>query len=371
MKTINALGPLGLIALASCLSLPLQANDANWYIGGNLGETDADIDTGRIAQDLFAGGFTTTAVTTDEKNLGGKLFAGYQFNRYLSLETGYFDLGSINFRADTLPEGTLNGAMKTRGLNFDVVGYIPLHEAFSLFGRLGVNYALSKDNFYGTEAVTVTNTNPSKREANLKLGLGIQYAVNDNWAVRLEDERYHVNDAVSNRGDIDLISLGVVYRMGVAPQPVYAQAPTPMSTPEPIEPQPAPPPQFVKRSVSANELFAFNSAIVRAPHGELDAIAKALNNESAPQQIRISGYTDRLGSDQYNQKLSFERAQGVKTYLVMQGIDPKRLIVEGHGEADPVVNCSEKQLPDLIQCLAPNRRVEIDEFSVMKAVQNH
>lgn len=370
MKNLNTLGPMGLIALASCISLPLQADDANWYMGANLGETDANIDINRISENLSAGGFTTTGVSTDEKNLGGKLFAGYQFNRFLSFEAGYFDLGSVNFRTDTAPEGSLNGSMKTRGLNFDMVGYIPLHEAFSLFGRVGVNYALSKDNFYGTGAVTINDTNPSKREANLKLGYGVQYAINDNWALRLEEERYHINDAVSNRGDIDLISLGVVYRIGAAAQPEYIPAPKPAAPPAPIEPEPAPPQKFEKRSVSANELFGFNSAIVRAPHGELDAIAKALSSDNAPKQIRISGYTDRLGSDQYNQKLSLERAQGVKTYLVMQGISPNRLIVEGHGEADPVVTCNDKQLPDLIQCLAPNRRVEIDEFSVIKAVPN-
>lgn len=369
MKLLNALGPLGLIALAVSMSTTALADDSAWYLGGNVGESNADIDDQRIADDLLAGGYTTTGMSSDEKDVGYKLFAGYQLNRYLSFETGYFDLGSFNFTADTLPLGTLNGALKVRGINFDIVGSIPLGESFSLFGRAGVNYALTKDNFYGTGLVNVSNPNPSKREANLKLGIGMQYAINDAWAIRLEDERYHVNDAVGNRGDIDLVSLGVIYRFGTERAPVYTKVIEPIPAPVVVEPPPPTPIKFVKHAVSANELFAFDSAEVRAPHGELDDIAKALKNSGAPEQIRVSGYTDRLGSDSYNLNLSQQRAQGVKNYLVAHGIKSERLVAEGHGEADPVVMCTDTNKPDLIQCLAPNRRVEIDEFTVLKEVK--
>jgi OmpA-OmpF porin, OOP family len=365
MKLINKLGPVGLIALAASFSSTAFANDYSaWYMGANAGQSTADIDNELIVQNLLDTGFTTTAFEEEENDTGYKVFAGYQFNRYFSLEAGYFDLGKFNFAATTLPAGTLNGSLKVRGVNLDLVGYIPLGESFSLFGRVGANYALTKDNFYGTGAVTVNNPNPSKRETNLKLGVGMQYMVNDSWAVRLEGERYHVNDAVSSRGDIDLVSLGVVYRFGSAPEPTYT-APLPPPAPEVVAPPP-PPPTFVKTTVSANELFTFDSAEVRVPHSQLDEVAKALNSEGAPQQIVISGYTDRLGSDSYNQKLSLQRAQGVKNYLVGRGVKADRLIAEGHGESNPVVNCNEKNLPDLIQCLAPNRRVEIDQFTVVK-----
>lgn len=367
MKLITQLGPLGLIALAASLSSATFAQDANWYLGANLGQSQAEIDNGRITQDLLSGGFTTTEINADEKDSAYKIFAGYQFNSMLSVEAGYFDLGTFDFTARTDPLGTLSGNIKLRGVNLDLVGLLPLNEEFSLFARAGVHYTLAKDNFAGTGLVNITNSNPSKREANLKLGLGIQYAINEAWAIRLEDERYHVNDGVSNRGDVDLISIGAIYRFGANKEPAY----TPMapSAPAPVVAAPAPAPapsQFSKTVLAANELFTFDSAQVRAPHAGLYKIADGLNSQGAPKQIVISGYTDRLGSDQYNQKLSQQRAEGVKRYLVSRGIAEERLIPQGRGEADPVVMCNDTLKPDLIQCLAPNRRVEIDAFTVLQ-----
>jgi OOP family OmpA-OmpF porin len=48
---------------------------------------------------------------------------------------------------------------------------------------------------------------PRKNDTNYKLGLGLQYAVTESFAVRAEAERYRVNDAVGNRGHIDLVSV--------------------------------------------------------------------------------------------------------------------------------------------------------------------
>jgi OOP family OmpA-OmpF porin len=81
--------------------------------------------------------------------------------------------------------------------------------------------------------------------------------------------------------------------------------------------------------------------------------------------ITVEGYTDRLGSDAYNQKLSVERADAVKTYLAdSKGIDPAKISAVGHGKSAPVTKpdeCrGEKRSPALIACLQPDRRVEIE-----------
>jgi OmpA-OmpF porin, OOP family len=79
------------------------------------------------------------------------------------------------------------------------------------------------------------------------------------------------------------------------------------------------------------------------------------------------GYTDRIGSDAYNLKLSQRRAQAVKDYLVTKGIEPNRVYTEGKGEANPVKQCADpspkgevKSRAQLIACLQPNRRVEVE-----------
>jgi OOP family OmpA-OmpF porin len=77
-----------------------------------------------------------------------------------------------------------------------------------------VNYAEADDSFYRTGAVNVTNPNPSKNETNYKFGAGIKYDINESLGMRAEAERYRINDAVGNRGDIDLFSVGLVYRFG-------------------------------------------------------------------------------------------------------------------------------------------------------------
>ncbi len=85
--------------------------------------------------------------------------------------------------------------------------------------------------------------------------------------------------------------------------------------------------------------------------------------------VTIVGYTDRIGSTAYNQKLSEQRANSVKEYLVAKGVSASRLNAVGKGEADPVVECKDtKKRPDLIKCLEPNRRVEIEPVTFTKQV---
>ena len=91
------------------------------------------------------------------------------------------------------------------------------------------------------------------------------------------------------------------------------------------------------------------------------------------------GYTDRIGSDAYNLKLSQRRAQAVKDYLVTKGIEPNRVYTEGKGEANPVKQCADpsakgevRNQKQLIDCLQPNRRVEVEVVGTrpVKATSN-
>jgi OOP family OmpA-OmpF porin len=99
-----------------------------------------------------------------------------------------------------------------QGLNIDAVGTVPIRDRFSAFGRVGLAYAEARDNFTGTGAVNVINPNPRKGEVNYKIGAGLQYDFTPTIGVRFEAERYRINDAVGNRADVDLISVGLIYR---------------------------------------------------------------------------------------------------------------------------------------------------------------
>lgn len=387
MQITRASGKLGLLALAVSASPFAVADDPGWYGGINTGLSASRIDDTRITSGLLGGGFATTSITDRDLDHGYKIFGGYKFNRNFALEGGYFDLGKFGFTANTVPAGTLTGNIKLRGLNLDAVGMLPITQKFSLLGRVGVNYAEATDDFTGTGAVNVFNPNPSQRETNYKLGVGLQYDFTESLGVRVEAERYRVNDAVGNRGDIDLVTVGLVFRFGgKTPAPVArAAAPEPapvaivpetrppepkvaVVAPEPmpvVVPPPPPPPVPTRVTLSADSLFDFGQANVK-PEGkrDLDKLAADLRGVNFD-VIKVTGHTDRIGPRAYNLKLSTRRAEMVQTYLVeTAGIAASKIVAQGVDGSDPVTKpgeCVGKQATkELIACLQPDRRVDVE-----------
>ncbi|GAA4014836.1 outer membrane beta-barrel protein [Actimicrobium antarcticum] len=371
MTTFNASGTAGFLAFALLASPFAMADDTGWYGGLNAGQSRAKIDDQRITSGLLGSGFATSSIVDDNRGTGFKVFGGYQFNKNFALEGGYFDLGRFGYTATTVPAGTLNGTIRLKGLNLDTVGILPITEKLSAFGRVGVNYAEARDNFNGTGAVNIINASPSKREANIKFGVGLQYAFTDALNMRVEAERYRVNDAIGNRGDIDMVSVGLVYRFGdKSPTPV-ARAPEPVTyMPPPVAvvtppPMPAPPPAPRKVSFSADSLFAFDRADL-TPTGKqsLARFASELNGTDYD-QIRVTGHTDRIGAHAYNLKLSSRRADAVKAELVTAaGIPTGKIVTAGVNGAEPVTkpgDCvGQKVSKALIACLQPDRRVDVE-----------
>lgn len=365
---------LALAAVAALSSQTALAEDIlGWYGGANVGQSRATIDDARITSGLAAGGLLVNGIDHNDRDTAYKIFGGYQLNRNFSIEGGYFDLGNFGYTARTTPAGSVSGDMRVRGLNLDLVGTLPLSERFSVFGRAGVNYARTLDRFSSTGAVQIGNPNPSARGTNYKFGGGLQYAINDALSVRGELERYRVKDGVGNRGHIDVASVGLVYRFGAkvqqpAPAPIYAAVVQETPLPPPVVMPAAAPPRVEKYTLSATELFAFDSATLRGDQPKLDDVALALRGNPGVQNVVITGHTDRLGSSAYNQALSERRATAVKAYLTSRGVEPARLQALGKGETEPVVVCTDKRFPALITCLEPNRRVEVERISVERRV---
>ena len=82
-------------------------------------------------------------------------------------------------------------------------------------------------------------------------------------------------------------------------------------------------------------------------------------------EVRIDGYTDRLGSDAHNRKLSQARADAVRDYLVRGGIAASRIRAAGFGSERPLAQCGDLSRDALVACLQPDRRVEV----LVEAVQ--
>ena len=78
-------------------------------------------------------------------------------------------------------------------------------------------------------------------------------------------------------------------------------------------------------------------------------------------KIKVTGHTDNMGKEDDNRKLSLRRAEAVRKYLLSRDAN-MRIEIEGLGETLPLVKCDEKKpRAELIRCLAPNRRVEIEK----------
>jgi outer membrane protein OmpA-like peptidoglycan-associated protein len=76
-------------------------------------------------------------------------------------------------------------------------------------------------------------------------------------------------------------------------------------------------------------------------------------HENPNMRISVDGYTDSVGSDAYNEKLSKRRAEAAQRYLVGKGVDASRITVRGLGETNPVADNA------TADGRAENRRVEI------------
>lgn len=381
MKFTKHTGMVTLAALAAGLTGPPAmaqvASDSGWYAGGNVGRTAATIDDDRITSGLQGQGLGVSSIDDRDRNTGYKVFGGYQLNRNFAVEAGFFDLGTFGYTATTVPGGTLGGDIRVKGLNLDLVGMLPLTDKLSALGRVGVTSSRTTGNFSATGAAGMpyANGNPSQRGTNYKVGAGLSYAFTDSLSMRLEGERYRINDAVGNKGHADMLSVGLVYRFGApsqapraaAPQPVVmAVAPAPVIVAAaPPPPPPAAPPAPMRVSFSADSLFDFDKSTIK-PSGRqsLDKFAGDLRGIRYD-TIQVTGHTDRLGRHAYNLKLSARRAEAVSAYLVQSGgIAAGKITAKGVSGANPETRPGDckgnKPTAALIACLQPDRRVEVE-----------
>jgi len=127
--------------------------------------------------------------------------------------------------------------------------------------------------------------------------------------------------------------------------------------------QPEPPRMVIQKvSLSTDVLFDFDKAELKdAGKQKLDELASQIKDAKVD-EIIVVGHADRIGSETYNEKLSEARAQSVKDYLAERGAQTNVITAQGKGEAAPVTGdqCKKMAGKKLIECLQPDRRVEIE-----------
>ncbi|MFM0035281.1 OmpA family protein [Paraburkholderia strydomiana] len=132
---------------------------------------------------------------------------------------------------------------------------------------------------------------------------------------------------------------------------------------EALRPEPALAHAPQKITLRGDSLFCFNGADAAAmlPRGKLrlDAIALDLKKADATRELTITGYTDRLADDAYNQRPSLLRARTVEQYQRTRGVTWP-IVMQGRGSENPRAECWQTKRDERVRCLAPNRRVEIE-----------
>lgn len=120
-----------------------------------------------------------------------------------------------------------------------------------------------------------------------------------------------------------------------------------------------------KVSFAADSLFDFDKSDVKSTGADaINKFARDLNGVSYD-MIVVTGHSDRIGSNAYNQKLSERRANAVRNYLVdKSGIPASKVSAQGVGETAPVTKTEDckgtAKTKVLILCLQPDRRVDLE-----------
>ena len=350
-KTAIALVVAGLAAASVAQAAP-QEN--TFYAGVKAGQAsfhDGISKNSVIASKLGANyGYNRNSFTYG-------VFGGYQIlnrdNLGLAVELGYDDFG----RAKARQAGKTVAKHTNHGTHLSLKGSYEVLNGLDVYGKAGVALVRSDYKFY--DAANGARKHADGRHSLRTSGLfavGAEYAVLPELAVRLEYQwltrvgKYRTQETHNSSVDynpwIGSINAGVSYRFGQGAAPVVAA------------------PEVVSKTFNLNSdvTFAFGKANLKPQaQAALDGIYGEIAQIHSA-KVAVAGYTDRIGSDAGNLKLSQRRADTVANYFVAKGVSADAISATGYGKANPVTGATCDQVKGrkaLIACLAPDRRVEI------------
>ena len=185
-----------------------------WYLGAGVGRSNATGLSG-IDTTLAGAGISSTS-TVGDTDTAWKLLAGYQVNKYFGVEGGYGNLGQYNVNSTVSAPGAGVGTATWKANNvwsLAGIGYIPIVDKLSAFGKVGFAYSKVSFNYSDTVGDAISN---SKSTTSPLYGVGMKYDFGNNVSVRGEFERYqNVGDSnITGQSSINVFSLGLLYRFG-------------------------------------------------------------------------------------------------------------------------------------------------------------
>lgn len=319
-------------------SFPLQASESDfqqyWYVGGGVGIGDYGDVKNKDAYD---------SATT---RFAGDAHLGFAINKYLSSELSYQYLGSAYAK---YPQGEIDGEFQQLVLSAKV-GY-PLDSAFYPYARVG--------------GAAWFGESRGLREADEQgfapvIGAGIEYAFSSSLVARLD---YQYTDSLGDESvgytNHHLMTIGFDWRFGFIQEQTESVAVMPMPIEE-VEIKETK--TFVYSEQKNHHLFAFDSSQLINTAAFSDVLAFLKQHPEG--SVVIEGHTDNVGSEEYNQRLSEERANAVKSFFISSGINQTRITTSGKGEKEPVAS---NNIPE---GRAMNRRIEMTIPEVVISARN-
>lgn len=318
------------ISMAAALTATSFAASAaignSWYVGVRGGWAHTFLDDSSRIDD------------TDNNAFGYGAYFGYNFTDWLGLEAGYTGFSDFGLEVDG---GETD--LKFWGPELALRFALPFDDKGSdVFLRAGAAWTFSKDG------------HKQEDQFDPLLGIGVQYSFNRTFSVRAGYDyyfnAYDPDDSPYSDADggMGLLYIGLQVNIGVQ------------------EEEPAPQPQKVRvrdtRTLDSGMLFPFDGSTLTDSGKEAVASVATSAPDLTNPTFEVYGYTDRLGSDEYNLELSQKRADAVADEMRNEGLTDQIINVEGRGKADPVTGDQCDGITNrskLVECLAPDRRVEI------------
>ena len=282
---------------------------------------------------------------SEDSGYGVGAYFGYNFTSWAGFEAGYDYFG--NFEIKDKATKTKDD-MRIRGPQFAARLALPLDaDGSDLFLRAGGMYArTSIDTYHENNWAPLVGAGVQYNFAN---GVGLRAGYDHVFNAFKGDEKVLDN----LKSDLGYAYVGLSYTFGKAQAPAPAPAP---------EPQPAEPQEYTYK-LDAGALFPFDGTALSDDGKKQIAEVVGHVNEQTLNAVtyEVKGHTDRLGSEQYNQKLSEKRAKSVADVLIANGVAEDNVSAVGYGESQPVTGnqCDGLSRAKLVECLAPDRRVEI------------
>ncbi|MBB6093152.1 OOP family OmpA-OmpF porin [Povalibacter uvarum] len=216
------------LSLAMALSTAATAQEANWYVGIQGGQSKADLDQDEfdaLTVDVFSqfGNFVGGDSSLDDGDTTWSIFGGFRVNQYIAFEAGYLDLGSPSYRADVSfePFGVppaidafMDIEFNATGFTTAFIGSLPLGEMFDLHGRLGIFFSETELKLRVGDDQGSEGDKLSGDDTDIFYGAGAAMHFGPSWSVSLDYQLYKDvgNEDETGETDVDSVTLAAIYR---------------------------------------------------------------------------------------------------------------------------------------------------------------